>query len=127
MRKIIALSSVLALAACGGDADVAEEEAVVIEEEVPTVVGTYTWNEEDGTAMTATISADGTTEILAGEEVVDSGVWREADDGATCFTMTVEEGEEATENCYTFGEMAEDGTVSVTDSDGDTDMVLKVS
>lgn len=128
MRKLVIVAGVLALAACGGEAEVAEEEAVEEVAEVPAgPVGNYTWDNDDGEAMSAVIAADGTTSISnAAGEVVDSGTWALNDAGATCFTMEgMEEGEEPA--CFTFGEPAEDGTVEITDPEGEVDTVTLVS
>lgn len=131
MRKLVLVAGVLALSACGGEADVAEEETAVVEEEVvevPSVVGTYVATTEDGTEWTGTINADGTTVVEVGGEVVETGTWRSADDGTTCFINDTEEGEEPDEeDCMTFGEVQEDGTLEVVGSDGETDTLTKVS
>ena len=128
MRKLIIVASTLALAACAGEADVAEEEAPAEEvaEAVDGPVGNYTFETDEGDAMSATIGADGTTEIMNAEgEVVDSGTWAQNDEGATCFVMAeMEEG--ADPYCMTFGEPDENGVVETTDPEGETDTVTLV-
>lgn len=129
MRKLVLICGVLALGACSG-AEEAPVEEVVEEEpvvEVASVVGTYVGTDDDGSEWTGIINEDGTTTIEVGGETVDSGTWRSAEDGTTCFTMTAEEGEEPTENCLTFGEVGEDGTVEVISADGESNMMTKVS
>lgn len=129
MRKLVLVAGALALAACNGDADVAEEvveEEVV--EEVASVVGTYNGTGDDGTEWTATINEDGTSDVTVDGEVVDSTTWRTNEEGMTCFTGVADEGEEASEEeCYTFGEVGEDGSVEVTGTDGESRTVMKVS
>lgn len=130
MRKLVLVAGVLALAACNGDAEVTEDEAVEEEEvvaEVASVVGTYNGTGDDGTEWTATINEDGTSDVTVGGEVVDSATWRTNEEGMTCFTGVPEEGEEAgEEECYTFGEVGEDGSVEVTGTDGESQTVMKV-
>ncbi|WAT18481.1 hypothetical protein OZN62_02555 [Aurantiacibacter sp. MUD11] len=129
MRKLVIITGVLALAACGGEAEVAEEEAVVEEAvEVAAVVGTYNGTTDEGEEWSATINEDGTTSVTVDGEVVETGTWRSADDGTTCFITDTAEGEEPDEeDCYTFGEVGEDGSVTVTGADGESDTVTKVS
>lgn len=129
MRKFVIAAGVLALAACNGEAEVTEEEAPAEEEvvEVAGPVGDYTFTNDEGAEMAATIAADGTTQVMSADgEVVDSGTWELTEEGQTCFTMEgMEEGSDPT--CVTFGEPAEDGTVEVTGSDGEVDTVTLVS
>lgn len=129
MRKLVLVAGVLALAACSGDAEVTEDEAVDEEVvEVASVVGSYNGTSDDGTEWTATINEDGTSDIIVDGEVVDSATWRTNEEGLTCFMDVPEEGEEAgEEECYTFGEVGEDGSVTVTGTDGESETVIKVS
>ncbi len=130
MRKLILIGGVLALAACNGEAEVTEEEAAPAEEvvEVASVVGTYNGTSDDGSEWTATINEDGTSDVTVDGEVVDSATWRTNEEGLTCFTGVPDEGEEAgEEECYTFGEVGEDGSVEVTGADGESQTVIKVS
>lgn len=132
MRKLVLIVGVLALAGCNSEADTTDED--VVEEEVveaPSVAGTYNGTSDDGEAWTGIIHEDGTMEIVVNDEVVETGTWRTNEEGMTCFMDTPEEGEvpdaEPDEDCYTFGEVGEDGTVVVTGADGESDTVIKVS
>lgn len=133
MRKIVSVCTILTLAACAqpaeeeaAEADAMADEAVV--EEVSALVGTYEGMTDEGDPWTASINADGTSEVMMDGELVDTSTWRSADDGTTCFTDTMlEEGEEATEMCYTFGDVGDDGVVEVTNADGEVNTVTKVS
>ncbi|MDE1466606.1 hypothetical protein [Aurantiacibacter sp. D1-12] len=131
MRKIVSVCAVLALVAC---AQPAEDEATdeiadeAMAEETASIAGTYEGTTDEGEEWTGIINEDGTTEIVMGGEVVDSGTWRTDEAGATCFTMQPQEGEEeATENCYTFSEPGEDGSVVVTNAEGEENTMMKVS
>ena len=129
MRKIVLITGVFALTACAGEAEAPAEEAVEVAEteEVAGPVGNYTWTEDDGTVMSASIDADGTTQVMnADGETVDSGTWEHTDEGQTCFVMEgMEEG--ADPACWTFSEPNEEGAVEITDGDGETNTVNLVS
>jgi hypothetical protein len=129
MRKLVAITGILVLAACGGEAEtVAEGTSTEAVAEVPAVVGTYVGTDDDGAEWTGVIKPDGTTEVLVAGEVVETGTWRSGDNGTTCFTANPAEGEEAEpESCMTFGEVQADGTVEVTDSNGETDTLTKTA
>ncbi len=129
MRKLVAACGILALAACAEPAeDTATEEAPV--EEVAAVdplVGAYTWTDEEGNEVTGHLADDGTSWVEVDGERMDESTWARNDDGQVCLTWTDDETGEATTDCMTFGEVAEDGTVEVTGSDGEVDTVIKVS
>ncbi|WAT18480.1 hypothetical protein OZN62_02550 [Aurantiacibacter sp. MUD11] len=127
MRKLVIVTGVLALAACGGEAEVSEEEAV--EEEVAEVdpaVGAYTWTDDEGNEVTGYINADGTAYTEVNGEANPTIAWARNEEGEVCLSGTDDEGEEW-EDCMTFGELGEDGTMEITGSDGEVDTVTKVS
>ncbi len=131
MKKLIALASCVALAACSqGEADApAEGETdATMTAEAPaavdgdTMAGTYDVTAADGTTFTASLNADGTyTDTAADGSVMESGTFVETN-GQTCFNSS-EEG--AAPNCWTVGEPAEDGTISATNDDGETVTMTK--
>lgn len=128
MKKIIAVAGAIALAACGsGEAEVEEVVEEVEEPAVSAVAGTYTGTTEDGTEWTSVLNPDGTYQDTVGDEVVESGTWTDGD-GQTCFTETTAEGEEPAEaSCFTVGEVGEDGSVEITDAEGETMTITKAS
>ncbi len=128
MKKIIVMASALALGACSaadtGADEVVEEEVVVAE--VSPVAGTYAGSGEDGESWTSTLAPDGTYEDTINGEVTETGTWTETA-GLTCFVVDVAEGEVAEEaECFTVGEVAEDGTVVVTNAAGEQSTLTKV-
>lgn len=130
MRKLILVASVLALAGCEAEADVADAnaDAAAVEEvaEVDPAVGTYSWTEDDGTEVTGHLEADGTAYMTVDGERTNPASWARSEDGQICMEGVDEEGEEWSD-CMTFGEVAADGTVEITDSEGNVDTVVKVS
>lgn len=133
MRKLVLITGVFALAACGSDAEAPAEEAPVEEiAEVDPAVGSYTWTEDDGTEVTGFLNADGTSWIEVGGERMDESTWARNEEDQICISWEAgvdDDGEEyeAGSDCMTFGEVGEDGTLEVTDADGDVDVVTKVS
>lgn len=127
MKKIFAIAAIMALSACGGDADV---EDVVVEDvavvEVSPAAGTFTGTTEDGTVWTSVLNEDGTYIDTTGGEVTETGSWTDTN-GQICFVPDVAEGEEpGPTTCSTMGEIAEDGTVTVTSAEGEEMTIQKV-
>ncbi|TIX49979.1 hypothetical protein [Alteraurantiacibacter aquimixticola] len=121
MKKFVALAGAFALAACGGDADVeAPEEAAEATAEAVVespLVGAYGGTTDDGEAWTSTINADGTYEDTVAGEVSETGSWTHEGD-QVCFNPTVMEGEVADQTCLTLINVNEDGSLVMTDQDG---------
>lgn len=123
MKKLIAIASIAALAACQSEPaeEPVAEETVTEAPEAVTVAngsapGTYEATAADGTVMTTVINEDGTyTDSDAEGNVVAEGNWAVVD-GKTCFTPTTE-GVEAM--CFTESEPAEDGSFTATPDEGD--------
>jgi len=127
MKKIIALAGAFALAACGGaeteepmEADAPEEAT----EAAPTaeMAGTYSRTDEEGVVRSTTMNEDGTWSSTEDGEPSGSGTWTTDTENGTCFTDADSE-EEA--RCFITGELAEDGTMEVTNPDGETYTVTK--
>lgn len=133
MRKLVLVAGVLALAACNSDAEVTEDDAAEEEvAEVDSAVGAYSWTDDDGNAVTGHLLEDGTTYVEVNGERQNEANWVRNDAGQVCITWEAgvsDDGEEyeAGEDCMTFGEVGEDGTLEITDSDGEVDVVTKVS
>lgn len=123
MKKLIAIASIAALAACQSEPaeePVAEETVTEAPETVAVAngspPGSYEATAADGTVMTTVINEDGTyTDSDAEGNVVAEGSWAVVD-GKTCFTPTTE-GVEAM--CFTESEPAEDGSFTATPDEGD--------
>ena len=122
MKKIIAVAGVFALAACGGNEVDEPAEAEIAEpvvEATDTTAGTYEGTDAEGVAFSMTFNEDGTFTDSSAGEVVRTGTWTHDDVNGTCI---VEEGllEEAEPMCFEISEAAEDGTVTVTNADGES-------
>ncbi|GAA5057521.1 hypothetical protein GCM10023208_23100 [Erythrobacter westpacificensis] len=119
MKKLIAVAALASLAACGGSADEPAEDASLDEaaaEVIPsTSAGTYTSTTEDGTEVSVALNADGTYTVMQGGEQVESGTWEDNIRG-TCLTAEGGDGED----CWNIQPGAEDGTMDITGSDGET-------
>ncbi len=117
MKKIVALASVFALAACGGsEADQAAGEDVAMEDAGPAMpdsAGTYMAANEDGAEWVLVLNDDGSYEESVGGEVAASGPWEDTMRG-TCLKAEGVEGEQ----CYNIPEAAADGTVAINAPDG---------
>ncbi|GAA0279815.1 hypothetical protein GCM10009127_21160 [Alteraurantiacibacter aestuarii] len=127
MKKLIAIAGIMTLAACGGDADVDEapvEEVAVAE--VSPYAGTYTGTMDDGSVWSSVLNEDGTYADTEAGEVTETGLWADSD-GQVCFTPDVAEGEEPeATSCYSMGEVAEDGSVVITNAEGEESTIQKV-
>ena len=115
MKKIFALATVLALTACGNDAD-APEEAVIADEPVvaaPAATGSAgTYAMSDGAAQTQIVLAsDGTYTMSENGAQVETGNWTDAAEGP-CLTA-----QGAEETCFT-KTVADDGMVTMVDPTG---------
>ena len=129
MRKLVLITGVFALAACAGEAEAPAEEAVeevAVEEATVDMSGTYERTDEEGVARSTTMNADGTWVSYADGEQNGEGTWTADAENGTCFTdAEPEEGAEPA--CFTTGDIAEDGTMEVTNPDGETYTVTKTS
>ncbi|WP_340587573.1 hypothetical protein [Erythrobacter alti] len=118
MKKIVALTGVFALAACGGN-DASEPTEAVIDDTPETAVvsdaGTYSSLNEDGDVIAISLNADGTYTVSEANQQVENGTWEDTPEGA-CWTA---EGEEEPV-CATFAPGTEPGTVNVTSPGGET-------
>lgn len=117
MKKLVALAGVVSLAACGGGETETADTAEVAGEEVaavPDSAGTYTGTDLEGRETTWVLNEDGTYEIMADGEMVESGAWIDTVRG-TC--LTAEGAEE--EQCYNFV-AGEGDTFEVTGPEGET-------
>lgn len=130
MRKLLIVAGALALAACNADADTeATEEEPAAEEavaEVDPAVGSYSWTDDEGNEVIGHLNADGTAFTEVNGEANDPVQWARNDEGMVCVSGTNDEGEDW-EDCMTFGEEGEDGTVEVTDADGEVQTMTRVS
>jgi hypothetical protein len=125
MKKLIAAASVLAIAACAEPAPTEEAPEEVVEEtaEAPGGPGTYEVTYADGSVGMLTTTEDGTFTATLGEES-GSGTVSEVD-GKVCFDPEGDDPEQPT-NCWTTGEVAEDGSWTSTSDDGETVTVRPV-
>ena len=135
MKKIIAITAALALAACGGN-EVEETDTGMANTDTgmnapmpaPTtasVAGTYTGTTEDGEQWSSTINDDGTYEDRMGGELIETGTWS-ARGEQTCFMQETVEGDPAaTERCFTFGEPDAEGNIVFTNPEGQEMTVRK--
>ena len=134
MKKLLVLTTALALAACGQRTETATEAtpaaagATMAEapspasNQAPTgnMAGKYEVTMADGKVMTETINADGTyVDLMDGKET--RGRWR-MDGARSCFDP---DGAEA-EQCYTSEAPGADGSFTVTGPDGAKTTVRKV-
>jgi len=122
MKKLIIAASVLALAACSQPAT--EEEAAPAVEEVTVQTsgpGTYEVTYADGSVGTMVSSEDGTFTFTLGEET-GTGTFTETD-GKICFDPDAEDQES---NCWTAGEVGEDGSWTSTSDAGEVVTVRRV-
>lgn len=137
MRKIVLVVGALALAGCEAETDVADADAeadTATEEmaEVDPAVGAYRWTEDDGTEVTGYLNADGSAYTEVNGERNDPIRWARNEDDQVCVMWEAgvdDDGEEyeAGSDCMTFGEVAEDGTLEITNEDGTVETVVKVS
>ncbi len=120
MKHFLLLAGVALLAACGAREEAAAPEATATEaaEAMPaatmtTAAGSYDVTYPDGTKSVDTLMADGTfVSRDAADKVIDKGMWA-MKDGKTCFTS-----EGKTEECFTEGPRAADGSFEATGADG---------
>ena len=133
MKKLLVLTTALALAACGQRTETTAEATptatgTMAEAPSPTsnqaptgdMAGRYEVTMADGKVMTETINADGTyVDVMDGEET--RGRWR-MDGAKSCFDP---DGDEP-EVCYTSSAPAADGSFKATGPDGSTVTIRKV-
>ena len=127
MKRLVLVAMLAgALAACGDAAEEADDTATEAPAPVETVAadsmaGTYEF-EMDGKVTTAVLNPDGTYADSQDGEVVESGTWREMDDGMTCFDA---EGEDTAEVCFTTTEPDAEGVFTATPNDGSEPLTVK--
>ncbi|HWT31270.1 MAG TPA: hypothetical protein VEB68_00775 [Croceibacterium sp.] len=127
MKKLMLVAALCAgLAACGDAAEEADDTAAEAPAAAETVAaessaGTYEF-EMDGKLTTAVLNADGTYTDSQDGAVVESGTWRDMEDGMTCFDA---EGEDTDEVCFTMSEMDENNTFVATPNDGSEPLTIK--
>ena len=128
MKRLVLIAALTgALAACGdaaeeSDEPVAEEAAQPAAVATPTsMAGTYEF-ELDGKMTTAVLNPDGTYTDTQEGQVVESGTWREMDDGMTCFDAA---GEDTPEVCFTSTEPNAEGVFTATPDDGSEPLTIK--
>ena len=116
MKKIFAVASVVALAACAeAEAPSPEEEAPVEEMAQSAVVpGNYEITWPDGTVSSTTIGEDGTFTGVNAEGEEGSGTVADVD-GKACFDFPDDDQDAL---CWTAGEPGEDGSFTSTADDG---------
>lgn len=118
MKKLFALASIAALAACGGNTDEPSEDTSIDEavaDVIPaTKAGTYTSTTPDGAEVVVALNLDGTYTVTENGEQVESGTWEDNIRG-TCLMAEGGDGE----NCFNIQEGA-DGMVDITGPDGQT-------
>ena len=125
MKKWIVLAGVAALAACQ-QAEAPAEEETAMEEAAPAAnegPGTFEVTYADGSVGTVTTAEDGTFTATMGEET-GAGTVTEVD-GKLCFDPEGDDPEQPT-NCWTNGEVGEDGSWTSTSDDGETVPVRRV-
>lgn len=133
MRKLVIVAGAFALAACASEAEapVEEEEAVEEMAEATSTVemgGTYSRTNDDGVEVSTTLNDDGTYTAYENGEEVGGGTWTADAENGTCFVQTSGEMEEGDgePRCFITGEVQADGTMEVTNPEGDTYTVNKV-
>ena len=126
MKKVMVLVSCVALAACAENAAPEEEvaEEAVVEEAAapgPGDAGTFEVTYEDGSVGSLTTNEDGTFSFTLGEES-GTGTISQSDDGTICFEPDADDQET---NCWTTGEVAEDGSWTSTSTDGEVTVTVR--
>ena len=124
MKRLIAVAGMAALAACSQPATEEAEEAAPMEEAAAPATGgpgTFEVTYADGSVGTLVSAEDGTFTFTLGEET-GTGTVTETD-GKICFDPDAEDMET---NCWTTGEVAEDGSWSSTSDDGEVVTVRRV-
>ena len=133
MKKLIAASAALALAACNqasapaeGDAAVDTGEDVVLEGDAPgfeaVAPGDYTVEHANGDIDTITIHPGMTYSRVAADGTPTGGTIF-MQDGKTCFVVEGVEGH----NCFTDGPVQEDGSMQTTSDEGNVATVRPVT
>lgn len=132
MQRLLLLAGALALAGCN---DAAETEAVEGDDmamaepvaEIDPVVGAYSWTEDDGSEVVGHLEADGSAWMEVDGERVDDSTWARNESGQVCISWEGDEENEPGTECMTFGEVGPDGTLQITDAQGEVDTVTKIS
>ncbi len=117
MMRAITLGLALALAACSGAEQAADEQATteVAEEAAPTAydggssIGTFEAVSADGTTLTQTTSEDGTIVSVDAEGTSVSGAYTMGD-GKFCITNEGDDGP----SCFGYSDLNEDGSWTAT-------------
>lgn len=130
MKKIVSFASAmalgLALAACGGADEPADETAMPADDMATTApatsagltelpVGTAEMTMSDGTASTVTISEDGAYEMQPADGLATAGI-ASIENGRLCFDPSGDEGA----TCWTASAPDATGSYTVTSEDGNT-------
>jgi hypothetical protein len=129
MKKFLIVAGVGLLSACNSNEPepvAIEEETVMVEEDAPSMAGTYDGTTEEGGTWTSVLNEDGTYEDTTNGGITEAGTWAMVGEQVR-FYRDVEEGGEDVENCYSTTEPAEDGTMTVTNTEGESWVVTKVS
>lgn len=128
MKKFVSICAIAVLAACSGEAgeDAAGEEAAA-EEFVSPLVGTYEVTNSEGAVLHTIVNADGTYTDTTDGEQIGSGTWTESEDGICFYAAPEDPALPIEDDCYTMGEIAEDGTFTATATDGQEATVTKIN
>ena len=130
MTRLLACIAALSLAACGGpdmgDAEQTTTPAPSMARMTPDdLAGTYRSTTEDGLEALSILDPDGTYRDTIAGETTETGTWT-GDDRQVCFTSDAGSGASpGTPVCFNLGAVADDGTVVITNSDGEAMMLHK--
>ena len=123
MKKLIALASIAALAACAeAEAPAVEEAAEEVAAPAAVGAGTYEVTYADGSVGTMVSEDDGTFSMTIGE-TTGTGTYVNQD-GKVCFDA---DGDEEGATCWTNSPAGEDGSFTSVSDDGDTVSVAPVA
>ncbi len=123
MKKLIALASIAALAACAeAEAPAVEEAAEEVAAPAPVAAGTYEVTYADGSVGTMVSEDDGTFSMTIGE-TTGTGTYVDQD-GKVCFDA---DGDDEGATCWTNSPAGEDGSFTSVSDDGDTVSVAPVA
>lgn len=120
MKRLLAITSIIALAACQQQASTSDNDATAAVDPL-TITGGLLVTAPGGAQNLAVIRTDG-TEYISSAGAMGTGKWS-SKDGKICIDPDAEDGQT---NCYSFSNVDEDGSYTATGDDGTTVKVLQV-
>ncbi len=128
MKTIIALAGAFALAACSGGeaADTTDDTAAAAAPSADSpLIGVYGGTDMDGGTWSSAMNADGTYEDRQGGEVTETGTWTHEGD-QVCFAPAAAEGAAADSTCLTLINVNDDGSLLMSDPEGNETTVPRL-